>query len=181
MKLTSFLLCLNFHGLLLFLQQTEVNTPETSCSFLSWLYCTSELLKFNQTADPEITQLSEEYQSNANAFGLSLDMTTEQIRERMRNRFDRDADKDPSLTQLCTRSQAPSESLVAISFTLGLMGEACLKDIPPDVVQLVLTEHFIFGLRNVALRDYLFEVQPKSLIDAVLVPSRLLDEEFESL
>ncbi len=152
-----------------------------SCSFLSWLYCTSELLKVNQTTDPEITQLSEEYQSNANAFGLSLNMTNEQIRERMHHLFDRDADKNPSLKQLCARSQAPSESLWTFGFTLGLIGEACLKDIPPDVMQLVLTEHFIFGLRNAALRDYLFEVQPKSLLDALLVPSRLLDEEFESL
>ncbi len=70
---------------------------------------------------------------------------------------------------------------MAFGFTLGLMGEVCLNDIPPDVMQLVLTEHFIVGLRSAALRDYLFEVQPTSLLDALLVPSRLLDEEFESL
>ncbi len=86
------------------------------------------LLDLNPTADPGLTRLSAEKLSYANAFGLTLDMTKAQIRERKRH----------------------------------------------------LTEHFICGVRSARLRDHLFEVKPDSLIDAHLVPSHFIDEEFES-
>ncbi len=138
------------------------------------------LLDLNPTADPGLTRLSAEKLSYANAFGLTLEMTQTEIRERIRHLFERDADKDPSLQQLCVRVQGSSESLWTFAFMLSLWGQACLKDIPPNVLPPLLTEHFIYGVRSARLRDHLFEVKPDSLIDALLVPSHFIDEEFES-
>ncbi len=137
------------------------------------------LLDLNPTADPGLTRLSAEKLSYANAFGLTLDMTQTQIRERIRQLFERDSDRDPSLQQLCDRVQGSSESLWTFAFMLSLWGQACLKDIPPKVLPPLLTEHFIYGVRSARLRDHLFEVKPDSLNDALLVPSDFIDEDFE--
>ncbi len=107
-------------------------------------------------------------------------MTHAQIRERIFHLLERDVNQDPSLQKLCMRGQGSSESVWAFAFTLSLWGEACLKDIPQQVVSPLLTEHFIYGVRSTRLRDHFFEVKPKSLIDALLVPSHFIVEDVES-
>ncbi len=103
-----------------------------------------------------------------------------QIRERICHLFERDADKDPSFQQLCVSVQGSSESLLTFAFMLSLWGQVCLKDIPPKVLPPLLTEHFSYGVRSASLRNHFFVVKPDSLIDALLVPSHFIDEEFES-
>ncbi len=107
-------------------------------------------------------------------------MTQAQIRERIRHLYERDADKEPSLQQLCVHVQGSSESLWAFAFVLSLSGQAGLTDIPPQIVSPLLTELSIFGVRSASLRDHLFGVKPDYLVDALLVPSHFIDEELES-
>ncbi len=132
------------------------------------------LLDLNPSADPALTRLSAEKLSYANALGLTLDMTQAQIKERIRHLFERDADKDLSLQQLCMHVQVFSESLWTFAFMLRLLGQACFKDIQPKVLPPLLTEHFIYGVSSARLRGH----QPDSLIDTHLVTSHFIDKEF---